>query len=553
MYSNMSIKDILHWGLEAKISFFDIGDFSSFDSMTDDQIHSILESLINSKEENLYVKKQSIQLYIDLSLGGIIKKNRRLISLLLDDVSLIYDHLIQLSLLKNLWLFYEKESDEIEQFYREYTNEEQELMSEKYMALGYVYAYKVAKSSAESDFIKQISLMRENFNLAKNSIENRIDADFFILFSDIWMSLNGNSPKIQSEDLLDILREYRFNTQLTNEFFFQYSIYKILLNTEHLTYGKPTEWIDYKKEFEKIYSNWVEIKNSEIKNGLLKNNILSAIKDSVQNKYIEPYIRINFLAEKIKIEQCICTIDIDNDLKRFLIYILEIIPNYESVNILTLKSEVIKCLPNISSKEIDQMNSIEDVIELSHKYISSTERLSFNYINTQLIASLIELQNNAIYFNSTEDQRNTFIRSLLGRTLNVRDQTFSGASATGQNAGEVDILILNYNNMHHCYIEAMNLCSVNKSYIRDHVSKIYGYDRSGCENNYIISYVKIKNFEEFWSKYYSYISKIELGMPLTSQDEIMSGYSNIKICKLMYMRNGQITNLYHIAVLINQK
>ena len=550
----MDIKDISHWGLEAKVSFFDIGDFSFFDSMTDVQIHSILESLIiNSKEENSYVKKQSIQLYIDLSLGGKIKKKRRLISLLLDDVSLIYDHFIQLSLLKNLWLFYEKEPDEIEQFYIEYTNTEQELMSEKYMALGYVYAYKVATSSCESDFIKYICLMRENFNLAKNSIENRIDADFFILFSDMWMSLNGNSPKIQSEDLLNILRDYRFNAQSINEFFFQYSIYKILLNAEHLTCGKPTEWIDYKKEFEKIYLNWAEIKNTEIKNGLLKNKILSTIKDSVQCEYIEPFIRINFLAEKIKIEQCIKTIDIDDDLKRFLIYILEIIPNHESVSISTIRSHIKKRYPNISYKEIDKINSIEDLLELSYKYISVEEKQSFDYINTQVIASLIELQNNQFYCDSAEDDRNTFIRSLLSRMLILRDQTFSGVSATGENAGEVDLLVLNYNNMPHCYIEAMNLSSVNKSYIKEHVSKIYGYDLSGCENNYIISYVKVNNFEAFWNKYYSYIYQIELEMPLICHDEITSGYSNIKICKSMYRRNGLITNLHHIAVLIHQK
>lgn len=159
------------------------------------------------------------------------------------------------------------------------------------------------------------------------------------------------------------------------------------------------------------------------------------------------------------------------------------------------------------------------------------------------------LQANHKYKDSSEDDMNDYIRDLLTSSgYDLRDQTRQGTSNGGKQAGEVDILVRK-ENFPYSIIEALKLSSVNEAYISEHINKIYKYDTLGNRCNFIISYVKIKNFSEFWKNYIlfteSFHYPFELVKFIVPQN---NQYPELKWVVAELKRNDIITRLYHIII-----
>ena len=168
----------------------------------------------------------------------------------------------------------------------------------------------------------------------------------------------------------------------------------------------------------------------------------------------------------------------------------------------------------------------------------------------------VKLQGNAKYISATEDERNDYVRDMLEqRNYEISDQTRRGISATGKASGEVDIFVKKDGNPF-TVIEALNLSSLDRTYLSIHLNKIYSYDTTGNVFNVCLSYVTVKDFNSFWEKYMDYVRKHDYSYPiLDSDDNIDNDYagSEIKIMTTTHNRSGRKTILYHICVKILDK
>jgi len=208
--------------------------------------------------------------------------------------------------------------------------------------------------------------------------------------------------------------------------------------------------------------------------------------------------------------------------------------------------------PDVEIKEYRELMP-KDLLEQFEELSSgSSEPRKKDVTETTLLQDLffcsIKLQANHKYKDSLEDDMNDYVRDLLDAIgYIVRDQTRQGTSNGGKQAGEVDILV-RYENSPFA-IEALKLSSVDKAYISEHIDKIYKYDTLGNKCNFIISYVNIKNFFDFWENYllftelYNYpFELINFTVPQKNQ------YPELKWAVTELKRNDIVTKLYHIVI-----
>jgi len=151
------------------------------------------------------------------------------------------------------------------------------------------------------------------------------------------------------------------------------------------------------------------------------------------------------------------------------------------------------------------------------KLKNSKKSLSVNFVKDfssqdafikNLIIACLNLQTRKLYTDASEDERNDYIGDILGAIgYAVKDQTRRGSSSTGKDAGEVDIFI-SKDGLPFTVIEAMNLDSVNTSYINKHLDKLSSYDTSGNKFNVCLSYVKVVDFASFWNKYSAHVVNV---------------------------------------------
>jgi len=164
----------------------------------------------------------------------------------------------------------------------------------------------------------------------------------------------------------------------------------------------------------------------------------------------------------------------------------------------------------------------------------------------------------ALALGKTENNRNTFIANVLhNKGYNVADQTLRGISASGKQAGEIDILIKDAQNNDISIIEAFNLDSLKQKYIELHINKLlFNYNRAGLAENYILIYSDANHFIDLWSKYQQFINEMQLtDCQLTELSDISDSIPNIEIkaAKALHSRNNKQETVYHIFVNMNYK
>lgn len=170
---------------------------------------------------------------------------------------------------------------------------------------------------------------------------------------------------------------------------------------------------------------------------------------------------------------------------------------------------------------------------------------------TELYRACALLQSNKKYIDASEDERNDYIRDIMSTAgYDVKDQTRQGASPTNKNAGEVDLMFVK-NRLSFAIVEALNLKSLDKAYLKSHIDKIYNYDKRGHKFNVVLSYVEAKDFGSFWQKYCDHAKYYKYTYDKIGENviaDINEPYTEIRYMTTTLNRSNKEIRLYHLCV-----
>ena len=170
-----------------------------------------------------------------------------------------------------------------------------------------------------------------------------------------------------------------------------------------------------------------------------------------------------------------------------------------------------------------------------------------------LISACAQIQSNPKYWNEKEDPRSTQVRTILrNRGVFVSDQTLYGHAKDSDNPGEVDLMIMKDTTDPLTIVEAMNIDSVNKKYIQDHLNKLLDdYNPSGLPELFLVAYVqKAKTrFQSFWNNYLGFIDGTDAGdFSFKSINECDTHNHFLKHAVAEYSCDGAIFTVHHICM-----
>lgn len=554
-----------------KIDFFDDGIVDVINSMDNQKLYKFFKNIILNIDENSYVRVCS-QKYLTESVFLNKIKIRQAMNILLDEWSDTKEVHLEAQRLKDLFYFFGEEPDSIEKIYESFLeNEELEIATEAYYNLGLIY---IQKGLTESNNDIRLSYFKRSkcyLSEADSLIENRVDARFFGLISTILIDLlvyNLTDVKSKLEELRLILEDknkYSFDFNL-NKCAIDIGFYTILSSLINIITENPERWSNYHIGFSKLYNYCSEIKNQEIKDRLNQSALSKLLIDTSFEK-IEPYFAYNMQAQLVKIDVCISECEDKPQLKDFLINLKSMAEkniskkknNPEELEEL-IKKNFPKISPKVISDKISKIINIEDPF----KYIKLITELSTPTHETFfhiLLACCANLQGSRKYwFRKNQDDkigendRNDFIAKLLNQhdQYYVEPQTRWSKSSEGKEAGELDIFVrIRSSNLPFTIIEALNLNSVLKEEIAEHIDKLMNdYDANGLACNYILVYCNVAKFIDFFKGYNNYVSvKHNYTYKLIdSQVNNNVPFSEIKVIENTHIRNENETKLIHILI-----
>ncbi|PFV34819.1 hypothetical protein COL01_10755 [Bacillus thuringiensis] len=555
----MEIENFEHWTIIEKFYFFDVKSSEILMNIDSKKVQKFLKGIILNSEENSNIRKKALENFVNLVLLQKIKK-RFALNLLLDDWVKTEDEFLEIIRLKKLLLFYEDESEEIEDLYLSLIGHKvTEIKCESLFQLGVASFLKANVLKDKNEYMMSLKSSLYYLEKASNCVENRVDAKFFstivTMLIDIIQGSDGsfqqNINKIAK--LLWEQRVFSFKDSISS---LEVGLYRTLNSFGEIRIVDPTGWLDYRREFNNLCYYFYQIKNQEVYNEILKSSILKNVSDNLIRRSIEPLFSINFSAEICKIEKLLTKVDNSSEEYEFLVYLKNLVNDSEvkeRAERNMIYNKIINTFPNIEKSRIDnEFKKIKDVHNtqgIIHLFELFSEYSYDNLLDT-IISACINLQGNRIYRDKTENERNTFLVSCLDMAgFFNKDQTLWGKSREGKTSGEIDIFIKQKNGQPFSIIEALNLDSLKKDYLELHLEKIFGYDTIGLKYNFIVVYSTSKRFSEFWNRYVAHIKKYKYPHSLKEYQEVSGyDYTNIRIGETTHIRNDKEVHLYHIVI-----
>jgi len=174
-----------------------------------------------------------------------------------------------------------------------------------------------------------------------------------------------------------------------------------------------------------------------------------------------------------------------------------------------------------------------------------------------LISIADQLRGIARAIQPDEDTRNSLVSLLLSvNGFRVKDQSRWGLSATGKSIAEVDIKVESDSGQTVCVIEAFSLKNFDKRIINNHLLKLFSYDSSALEDNYILVYAEAKDFIGLWKNYLRHLAETGYPFPVIGNPgEENTEYAEIKAARTRHFRHGRETIIHHVFInmFINKK
>lgn len=550
------------WSLKDKISFWDMGIYSEKNKKFESkQLYIFLKRIILCDKENIYNKKQAIDLVIKLVFFDEIKV-RQALSILLDEWIKSEDCMLECYRIKRLTLFYQYEPKEIEDVLKISLDSSDSIINaESNYQLGLVELFNANSDLHMEEYLQKLDSAKRYFDSSINKEENRIDAKLFFLICVCLESIiqgKENQFELIFNEIKKLVWEQRmftFNEELTS---IHIGIFRILSSFRKISKQKPDWWLDYKKQFNILCYNFYEMQNCTTRKELFYNTINTNLSKNLIEKKVEPIFKTNFKATLCKIDMILQDSDLNKQELEFLLYLKKLINEKkdDETQMINFNYEHLKEIyPNISYEEVEQLYTgviLQGDMSAVYKFLNDINKYSYDRLLNCIVASCIKLQGNKIYLQASEDDRNTYISNLLEALgFKNKDQTRWGNSNAGKSSGEIDIQIIENNGTPFSVIEALNLDSLNKSYLNLHLNKIFGYDTTGLKYNFILAYVVVKDFQAFWIKYIEHIKSHSFEYPISNFDtkkDVEFGYANIRVALSTHRRSGRNVGLYHICI-----
>ena len=218
----------------------------------------------------------------------------------------------------------------------------------------------------------------------------------------------------------------------------------------------------------------------------------------------------------------------------------------------------------IDNKDISDRNLIEHVLQKMKEGLVQPDKerlfshakdniLTCDKLCEYLISACAQIQSNPKYWNEKEDPRSTQVRTILrNRGVFVSDQTLYGHAKDSDNPGEVDLMIMKDTTDPLTIIEAMNIDSVKKEYIQEHLNKLLDdYNPSGLPELFLVAYVqKAKTrFQSFWNNYLEFIDGTDADdFRFKSIAECDTHNHFLKHAVAEYSCDGAIFTVHHICM-----
>lgn len=198
----------------------------------------------------------------------------------------------------------------------------------------------------------------------------------------------------------------------------------------------------------------------------------------------------------------------------------------------------------------DWLKDETDFVKDLSSTVNNIEKNKKN-IFSDILFACNKLQENKIFSVLDENSRTKQILDILELNYNTKDQSQIGNSSTGKKAGSVDGIVINDENIEH-FIEALNLKSIDKEYIKNHIHKLEkNYDSKGLHNKFLIIYCNVpeNTFDSFYQKYYLFINEnFNFIYEKVKINEISTAYTNQRIFKTIHSRESIDVNIYHILL-----
>ena len=186
-------------------------------------------------------------------------------------------------------------------------------------------------------------------------------------------------------------------------------------------------------------------------------------------------------------------------------------------------------------------------------YPASEKMMTCEVVCGALLSACAQIQGNPLYWNQKEDPRSMQVRDILrNQGLFVSDQTLYGHAPDSMNPGEIDLMVMKNNTDPLTIIEAMNLDSVSKGYISEHLVKLLDdYNPKGLEELFLVSYVQKakRSFQNFWQSYCEYIDGTDAGdFKFVEMKELATDGHYLKHALAKYDCGGAVYKVHHICM-----
>lgn len=560
MNKSTNIKYFQTLSIPEKLDFLSDGFIESITELNENSLNSLLRSIILDVIENSYVRKYTLKLFTDLVIVGKIK-TRHAYSLLIDDWIPGSNISLEVQRLKDLLLYYETSNGEDRDIESVFTvsaeDSEAEIVAESLYNLGIVSLMNAFVTKNNDDYKIYLDNGSRFFTRSTETIENRVDSIFFqkvIMILEELLLNKWDSARIYINELAVNLFQkevFSFNHSFDS---LQFGFYKIVISLQQICIKKPKDWIDYRLEIDKLYLNYTEVTNSKIRVRLSEKSLLKKIGRHFKNFILEPFFVLNLSSEVVKIDVLMRDCSNSSHERDFLQYLKDVIQGSDKkkIELEHIKNEFRKLFPNHNPQTVAELiDKLHDPID----YLRAFELLS-QKDNVALIEHLMfacsKLQGDKKYWGKSvnENDRNKYLATLLEAAgYTIKDQTQWSTSYEGKESGEIDIFVTEPNGMPQSIIEALILDSLKQDYLILHLNKLFKYDTTGLENNFIITYSFAKSFDSFWSRYKDFISKHVYEYDFIDFKELDKyNYADIKIGVAQHLRNGKKINLYHLMV-----